>query len=164
MLRMAPIVAGSLLLLATRTLAAEPDPARFISLNSYVFDVASPPRLPESLQAVGDGESELVLVKFPGPIRAEQLAALEQHARVFTYLPHFAYLVRMPSESRSGADSGALLRSLGASWSGAWHPGYKVSLGVREAQARGLGDVENIGVGNEASRVRLGDGAAGASR
>jgi hypothetical protein len=138
MRRMARFAAGGLLLLALPLLAEDPDPARTISLNSYVFDVAKPPVLPESLRAAEGGDSELLVVKFPAPVSAEQLAALEENARIFTYLPHYAYLVRLPAGHRSGLGSGALFRSFGASWSGPWHPGYKISPGVRQAQAIGL--------------------------
>jgi len=139
MQRMVCTLAGGFLLLASSLPAAEgKDPARTISLNSYAFDIASPPALPESLQAASDGESDLLIVKFPRPVTAEQLAALEENARVFTYLPHFAYLVRMPAANRSGVQSGDVLQSLGATWSGTWQPGYKISQGVRLAQANGL--------------------------
>lgn len=137
MRRLSSLVATSLLLLSSPLWAKDPDPSRLISLNSYAFDIASPPLLPETLQAVEDGESEVLLVKFPGPIRAEQLAALEEHARIFTYLPHYAYLVRLPASNRSGVDNAALLSSFGANFSGPWHPGYKVSNNVRQAQEKG---------------------------
>ncbi|HEX4963445.1 MAG TPA: S8 family serine peptidase [Thermoanaerobaculia bacterium] len=103
------------------------DPAAsVIALSSRLIDTSRPePALPEALRASGDPrEDEIVLIKFPGPVTARQVQALRAASlRVYTYLPYFAYLVKMPA----GARTKSLLSGLGASWSGPYHPAYKIS-------------------------------------
>jgi hypothetical protein len=119
--------------------AAEPavdERSRLISLTSVVVDVSRPLVVPEGLAAVpaAAGEDEVVLVKFPGPVTAAQLAALEGAVqRVYTYLPFDTFLVRMRAGARQ--DSRALA-ALGASWAGPYHPLYKIS---RDVAALGKG-------------------------
>jgi hypothetical protein len=107
--------------------AADEDPAQerwAISLNSHRIDTrAARAAVPEGLAAqADDGSDQYVIVKFPGPVTAAQLRRLQAAAeRVYTYLPHDAFLVKMGAEARAG------LGALGASWSEAYHPYYKLS-------------------------------------
>jgi hypothetical protein len=80
-----------------------------------------------------------MLVKFPGPVTAHQIQALRDASlRVYSYLPDYAFLVKMPA----GSDAKSVLSSLGASWSGPFHPAYKIAPeiaridGVRAAAAK----------------------------
>ncbi|HYU32994.1 MAG TPA: S8 family serine peptidase [Thermoanaerobaculia bacterium] len=104
--------------------------ATVISLNSSVIDTSLPePLLPKALRArpAEPGEGEIVLVKFPRPVTARQVQALRAASlRVYTYLPYYAYLVKLPA----GAATKSLLTSLGASWSGPFHPAYKISRDI----------------------------------
>ena len=109
------------------------DESRLILLNSHVIDTGrSLPAIPEALRAPGGDPAagETVLVKFPGPITAQQEKALrEASLEVYTYLPHYTYLAKMPAGWRQKA------RALGASWAGLYHPYYKMSRQVSEVPA-----------------------------
>jgi subtilisin family serine protease len=98
--------------------------ATLISLHSQVIDTSRPaPELPEALKAI-PGEDEVVLIKFPGPVTARQIQAVRAASlRIYTYLPYYAYLVKMPAATQSKS----LVTSLGASWTGPFHPTYKIS-------------------------------------
>src|SRR6185295_1742740 len=119
-------------LLASSLLAAsrisEAERSRWISLNSVAIDTVSPAAVPEDLRAEPGAEDEVVLVKFPGPVKAAQLQALEAAAlRVYTYLPHDTFLVRLPA---GRAATPSFLAEVGASWTGPYHPFYKISRWV----------------------------------
>ncbi|MEM7352559.1 MAG: S8 family serine peptidase, partial [Acidobacteriota bacterium] len=108
----------------------EADRSRTIALHSHVIDVADAERgIPADLKAVasqGSGE-DYVLIKFPGPPSAEQIRALEARVdRIYTYLPHDAFLVRMAVDKQHRASE----PELGASWLGPYHPAYKVAPAV----------------------------------
>jgi hypothetical protein len=111
---------------------AEMRAASLISLTSQVIDTSRPvPEPPPALRATRSGADEIVLVKFPGPITSRQAEALRAASlRVYTYLPYYAWLVRMPA----GAATKPLLESLGASWSGPFHPAYKISREIASLQ------------------------------
>ncbi len=107
-----------------------------IALASRVIDTTKTVEpVPETLDVTASpGGEELVLIKFPGPVTAAQLAALDGRAeRVFTYLPDDAFLIRMPLGRRqllAGAE-------LGLSWSGPYHPAYKISPALAAVVADG---------------------------
>ena len=105
--------------------ASAKDDRSTITLESRSLDTRAPLKgLSASLTlAHGARGSEYVLVKFPAPPTARQLAALDAAAeRVYTYLPHDAFLVRL-----AGGDAEAQLRAAGASWVGPYQPAYKIS-------------------------------------
>ena len=114
-----------LLLAAVCPLVRAQDPATAIALKSRLIDTSRPqPVLPEALRAKASQEDEIVLVKFPGPVTARQVKALRAASvRIYTYLPYYSYLVKMPA----GGSPKALLSKLGASWTGPYHPAYKIS-------------------------------------
>jgi subtilase family protein/K319-like protein len=97
--------------------------AHFISLDSVVIDTREAP-----VAAPGDeGGEQYQLVKFGGPVTAEQRQALEQGvARVYTYLPHDTFLVRVTPGAKAPSVPGAV-------WAGAYRPAFKVSRATREA-------------------------------
>ncbi len=107
-----------------------------IALASRVIDTTKAVEpVPETLDvATSPGGDELVLVKFPGPVTAAQLAALDGRAeRVFTYLPDDAFLIRMPLGRRQLlADA-----ELGLGWSGPYHPAYKISPALAAVEVAG---------------------------
>ncbi len=114
--------------------------AAVISLESTVIDTSRPrPAIPEALR-VGPGdtvEDEIVLVKFPGPITARQEQALRAASlRVYTYLPYYAYLVKVPA----GSLTGKRLAGMGATWSGPYHPFYKISRAAAAFKAAEAAD------------------------
>src|SRR4051812_8415791 len=116
------IACGYLLLLIACGPLAEPtggdDDRRYlIAMNSRRIDTRV---APDNAVAAGDGR---VLVKFPGPVSVEQLAALAATAQIYTYLPHDTFLVR----PLAGL---AAPRPTGAAWTGAYLPEYKISRAV----------------------------------
>ncbi len=124
--------------------------ADVISLNSRVIDTRGPePEISKSLRVRPEDavEDEIVLVKFPGPVTTRQMKALrEASLRIYTYLPYYAYLVKMPVGGRSKSG----LARIGASWSGPYHPAYKISpavaemAGGEEKGAAGRGDFRPV--------------------
>ncbi|MFL6291617.1 MAG: S8 family serine peptidase [Thermoanaerobaculia bacterium] len=112
--------------------------AGVISLRSGAIDTGRPqPALPEGLRAraASPREEELVLVQFPGPVTAHQLQALrDASVRVYSYLPAYAFLVKMPA----GADVKSVLSSIGASWSGPFHPAYKIAPEIAAVRASAM--------------------------
>jgi hypothetical protein len=144
-----------LLGIALPAAAVERDAAEspLILLESQLIDTRRPQPEREAASAgeaaVAAGGGEVLLLKFPRPITADQAAAMrEAGLRVYTYLPHDAFLVRAPAGWRQER---ANLARLGASWAGAYLPAYKVS---RAAAALG-------GDGSQAAAAARG-GAGGA--
>ena len=132
-------LAGLALLAVPGLAAAGPEPprSRAIVLTSGVIDVARPAAVAEPLRAAAPAGAagEVLLVKFPGPVTARQYAALEAASeRIYTYLPHDTYLVRMPAGA-PGRQSRRALARLGASWTGPYHPAYKIAPGVATVAA-----------------------------
>ncbi len=113
------------------------DRSRLISLNSWAIDTRAPAAVPEALSfrpRAGD-VSEVVLVKFSGPVTGLQLAALKAAgARIYTYLPHDTFLVRLPVGL---AAQDGFRSAVGASWTGPYHPAYKISRQVAGTRASG---------------------------
>ena len=125
---------------AQESASLEARAATVIALKSRLLDTSRPePALPEALRArpADSIADEVVLVKFPGPVTARQVQALRAASlQVYTYLPYYSYLVKMPA----GVRTKSLLSSLGASWSGPYHPAYKISpeiaaVGAEDAEA-----------------------------
>ena len=110
-----------LLLIACGPIAEPPggddDHRYLIAMNSQQIDTRV---APDEAATAGGGR---VLVKFPGPVTAEQLAALAATAQIYTYLPYDTFLVR-PLAGLVAS------RPTGASWTGAYLPAYKVSRAV----------------------------------
>jgi hypothetical protein len=133
----------SLLLFAALSLRLSAQPAAssglresaLISLSSGVIDTRQPrAAIPEALRVRPEDavEDEIVLVKFPAPPSARQIEALRKASlKVYTYLPYYTYLVRMPAGKRSPAS----LAAMGASWSGPYQPLYKISPAIAEMAA-----------------------------
>ncbi|MBX3688782.1 S8 family serine peptidase, partial [Dokdonella sp.] len=108
-----------------------------------------------SLDAVKD--SSLRLVKFSGPITAAQRAAVEAAgARIISYAPYNAYIVRMPAERDH-----AMHAIDGVNWSGPLMPALKIDPNIyNELKAgnivSGLGiDALEISLDSQAGSVSL---------
>jgi hypothetical protein len=118
--------------LAAQGVEKEADRSKLISLNSHVIDTTGrEPDIPAHLVArQAGGTGEVMLVKFPQPATAAQIAALTKSgAKIYTYLPYYTYLVRMPAAAAANHEKALLdLKSAtGASWTGPYHPYYKIS-------------------------------------
>ena len=114
---------AAVLALGAAVAGAQDDDRSTVSLNSRVIDARSRgAAVPEALAAQAeDGSDQYLIVKFGGPVSAAQLKQLRAAARVYTYLPHDAFLVKAGPEGRAG------LAALGASWTEPYHPLYKLS-------------------------------------
>ncbi|MFN7976426.1 MAG: S8 family serine peptidase [Acidobacteriota bacterium] len=112
-------------------------PGSWLSMNSVAFDTNAPLVVPERLAAAApSGDFERVIVKFPGPATMEQHALLLRNvARVYCYLPQYAYLVAIPSGTGPVVAS-----SVGASWWGEYHPAYKIGKAVAAVDERTAGE------------------------
>jgi hypothetical protein len=119
--------------------AAEPDLDRghTIALGSQLIDT----RLVVPDAPVSTGE-RYVLVKFPGPVTAEQLQTLAATSEIFTYLPHDTFLVRPHSDAADMTRRAT--RDLGASWTGAYRAEYKISRGASELALLAPPDAQTV--------------------
>jgi subtilase family protein len=138
--------------LAAQEVEKEADRAKRISLNSHVIDTTAPPeKIPAHLLARTAGTAagpagEVLLVKFPAPVTGRQIAALERSgARIYTYLPHYAFLVRTPVTAAGHAKALRAMTGAGASWIGPYHPYYKISRAVAAITAVGPGTDKAVG-------------------
>ncbi|HEU4534590.1 MAG TPA: hypothetical protein VFS00_10750, partial [Polyangiaceae bacterium] len=103
------------------------DRAHLVALDSVTLDTRAAP--PSALPG-DDGGEQYRLVKFGGPVTAAQRAALERSVeRIYTYLPHDAFLVRVAP--------GVQALDVGAAWTGAYEPAFKVSKAAREVARLG---------------------------
>ncbi|MEM7586182.1 MAG: S8 family serine peptidase [Acidobacteriota bacterium] len=111
------------------------DRSRSIFLHSGTIEVTAAERdIPAALKALPSGAGlDYVLVKFPGPVTARQLSALEARVdRLYAYLPPDTFLVRLAEEKQHRLGE----PELGASWSGPYHPAYKIASAVEEVVSR----------------------------
>ena len=123
--------------------SAQGDRSAVIALSSHTIDIHSAEaRVPEALKSfAGEAGGDVVLVKFPGPVSAAQLRALESRVeRIYTYLPHDTFLVRLPATKQHRLAEDAV----GASWTGVYHPAYKISPGVASLDLAKAGEQERM--------------------
>src|SRR5262245_26722199 len=95
-----------------------------IALGSQLVDTRA---VDDSLASTRD--DGYALVKFAGPVTAEQLQALAATAHIYTYLPHDTFLVRPFSGAASQLDARG---AIGAAWTGAYKAEYKISRNAAE--------------------------------
>jgi hypothetical protein len=108
-------------------IAAEPlDDARWLRLsNGIEFDTrGGGPDLPATLRRPdGPDDAGYYIVQFAGPIEEAWKQDIEAlGGRFFTYLPNYAFVVKLPS---GAAREAAALGSV--TWVGPYHPAYKLS-------------------------------------
>ncbi|HEX3482551.1 MAG TPA: S8 family serine peptidase [Kofleriaceae bacterium] len=111
------------------TAASDPDRGYLIALNSQVIDIRLAP--PPVASTPGD---DRVLVKFPGPVTAAQLDALAATAQIDAYLPYDTFVVR-PLRGAAAMARAAATPALGAAWTGAYRPEYKIAAAAGEIAA-----------------------------
>ena len=135
MLRITFVFACLAIGLGWSTAASAPPPqgagdnGSLIRLQFATFDpLVDEPVPPQSLRSTGfsDGESGPYIVQFQGPVQTAWKDALrEAGAQIDSYLPDYAFIVRMDEETR------VQLQSLGfVRWVGMYQPAYKVSPNV----------------------------------
>jgi hypothetical protein len=135
---------------------ADQDRRYTIALGSQLIDTRTVVAEPAASSSV---DSTYALVKFDGPVNAEQLQALETHARIYTYLPDDAFLVRpYPGAATAMRTS----QAIGASWTGTYKPEYKISRGVTELAAAAPAEAHTVmaTVYPDADLARIVDAAA----
>jgi hypothetical protein len=115
---------------------SDQDRGHTIALGSQLIDTRLVPDVPSS-----SADGAYALVKFAGPVTAEQLQALEARARIYTYLPHDTFLVRPYT---GVATSLRAVPAIGAAWTGAYKPEYKISRGASELAAMALGETHTV--------------------
>ncbi len=116
----------------------QPDPVAdrtMITLASGIrFDTRmGEPPLPDALRGdPGSDAAGYFIVQFAGPIEAEWKADLESlGGRIHAYLPHDAFLVRLPAGARE-----TIARMPRVEWTGAYHPAYKLAAAPEMAPGR----------------------------
>jgi len=117
---------------------SEHDRSYLIALESQVIDTRV--TAPEA-SLVATGDRGYTLVKFPGPVTAEQLQALATTAQIYTYLPHDTFLVRPRGPGESGLAAAA---ALGAAWTGPYRPAYKISHAASELVMHAPGETHTV--------------------
>jgi len=103
------------------------DRAYTIALGSQVIDTRTGTAAAALAPATASGG--YTLVKFPGPVSEAQLHALAATAKIYTYLPHDTFLVRPNAGVAAGFAASA---AIGAVWTGAYLPEYKISHNASE--------------------------------
>ena len=135
MLRITFVFACLAIGLGWSTAASAPPPqgaggdGSLIRLQFATFDpLVDEPELPQSLRLTGyaDGESGPYVVQFQGPVQTEWKDALrEAGVQIDSYVPDYAFIVRMDEETRDQLQSLSFVR-----WVGMYQPAYKVSPNV----------------------------------
>ncbi len=111
-------VVAAVLSTTSGAIGADRNNPNSVSLRSAIVDADRAAATTEAAPA-----NDIQLVKFPGPVSAQQRAALASAVRqVFTYLPHHAFLVRLPASSQTFSAT-----AVGALWSAPYLPEYKIS-------------------------------------
>jgi hypothetical protein len=113
------------------------DRGHTIALGSQVIDT----RTAADDALVSTTADGVQLVKFPGPVTAEQLAALSARARIYTYLPHDTFLVRPIAGSTNRIRAGT---SVGAAWTGVYKPEFKISRDTLDQAAFAPGETHTV--------------------
>ena len=108
----------------------DPDRSHIIALASQVIDTRLVTAAPASV--VGDDH---VLVKFPAPATGAQIATLAANAQIYAYLPHDTFLVRPQSGGSAAMAALGATTAVGASWTGAYLPEYKISAAAADLAA-----------------------------
>jgi subtilisin family serine protease len=137
-----------LILAACDSNPGAPDPAldtshdrsHTIALGSQLIDTRL---VVPGAQVSSTGDDNYMLVKFPGPVTAEQLQELAASATVYTYLPYDTFLVR-PLQGGAPASTARKASSLGASWTGAYRPEYKLSRNIADVAAFAPGEARTV--------------------
>jgi len=110
-----------------------------IALGSQVIDTRTAVDAP-SVSTRDDGYA---LVKFPGPVTAEQLEALAATAQIYTYLPYDTFLVR-PLAGTTSSLRAASTGAMGASWTGAYKPEYKIARAASELALSAVAETHTV--------------------
>jgi subtilisin family serine protease len=118
----------------------------YIYLANYTFDPlseATPHSLPPdlTLRDYLSSEEGYYLVQFDGPIQpAGREAIVAAGARIFDYIPDFAFVVKMSDTTKAVIEAMDMVR-----WVGVYQPGYRIAPSLMDARAS-AGDAEVVDV------------------
>ena len=103
----------------------------FIGMKSYTFDtIYGEPAMPSNLRidSYKPDTDGLYIVQFDGPVHEQDVRALEDHgAEIYSYLPDYAYIVRMNSNRLGSVAKRDFVR-----WTGIYQPAYKIDPRITE--------------------------------
>ncbi len=117
-------------------------PQGTIDLGSVTIDTSAEPASIDAALS-SDGSSRYLIVQLDGPATSDELAALAAGVdRIYGYLPHNSFLVRV--------GSGQPLASL-AAWAGEYRPEHKIARAVREVADR----IASGAAGDEAQTIMV---------
>jgi hypothetical protein len=116
---------------ADSTTSDDQDRGHTIALGSQLIDT----RLALPAQLASSPGDDRVLVKFPGPVTAAQLETLAATSQIYAYLPHDTFLVRPLKGNAAQMSAIASAPAIGAAWTGAFRPEYKIATGLGELAA-----------------------------
>jgi hypothetical protein len=133
------------------------DDLSMMSINGYVLDTSTSPALSQAIpadlrqQRMADAlksgiapTAGLFVVQFEGPIKEEWRAAIEQTgARIITYIPNNAYIVRADNKAAFGVWQLKNQHPF-VQFVGDYEPGFKLQAGM--GAARQLGGSEYVKV------------------
>jgi hypothetical protein len=102
------------------------------------LSAAGPISLPSELTLIGypEGKAGYYILQFKGPILEKwKKAVLEAGARIFDYIPKFAFVVKMDDRTREIVSAMNPIR-----WIGIYQPGYRIAPGLWPTNS-GSGDL-----------------------
>lgn len=103
-----------------------------IELGEVTIDVTQgAPAVPQHLTDSGQGDQQLLIVQFKGPVLPEWLDLLKavEGVQVVRYIPNNAYLVSARRDANAKVSALSVVQ-----WVGAFHPFYKLPKSLREAK------------------------------
>lgn len=100
-----------------------------ISMLGYKFDpMDEVPDIAKSLTAVEKEGENYYLVQFDGPVYMEWKQEVQNNGgEIYSYIPHFAFIVKMTAEEREVIEELSHVR-----WVGIYQPAYKIHPDVNE--------------------------------
>ncbi|MBM3320716.1 MAG: S8 family serine peptidase, partial [Candidatus Eisenbacteria bacterium] len=131
------VVVAAVLWSAVPAIGAEGEPISLYLAAGYTFDPATGgPEIDPSLVAaeLEAGEAGYHVVQFAAPVGENEKALLSREgAEIVSYLPDFAYLVRVAPDALEPLRASGDVR-----WAGRWEPAYKISpaIGTHEFKGR----------------------------
>ncbi len=129
--------------------AAATLPAIRLRAATFTPQAGERPALPQAWQA--HASSTRALIQLAGPIRPEWVTALQQHGvQIDSYIPDFAFKVRIDSAARQALDQLPFVR-----WVGPLLPGYKLAPETLALPQALYHVVFNTGADSKQLRTRL---------
>ena len=129
------VVAGFCLVVPGQGTGEDEGKVRLYLAAGFAFDPLDGSPAAADLRAprLENDEEGFFIVQFDGPVGAGERAALASAgAEIFSYLPDFAFLVRMTPAKATG-----LASAEGVRWTGRWEPALRVGPSITTAPVAG---------------------------